>query len=185
MFPNYLVVEVQKNGTYGNIRSSKNVIFDASINFRDTTAFPSDEEFHPTSPSVALSDHSPQLPPQYLPQQKTAIPASVLPPEQAPDVIPPVRRVRQPPIFKENIDPDAVYWYLLFVETHEYPLQMVETTHFNLSVKIKDPNVHKNFWDAMRQPDWEDAINKERGKFELNNCLEEVPYTGQHLVDIQ
>lgn len=32
MFPNYLVVEVYKNGTYGNIRSSKDVIFDASIN---------------------------------------------------------------------------------------------------------------------------------------------------------
>ena len=26
------------------------------------------------------------------------------------------------------------------------------------------------------------AINKERGKFELNNCLKEVPYTAQHLV---
>ena len=182
MFPNYLVVEVCKNGSYGDIRSSKDVIFDASINFRDTTAFPSDKEFHPTSPVVPVSDPSPVLPMTPPPHQNSALPVPVLPPEQVPDVIPSVRRVRQPPIFKDNIDPDAVYWYSMFVDTHEYPLQMVETTHFNLSVKIKDPNVPKNFWDAMRQPDWEAAINKERGKFELNNCLEEVPYTGQHLV---
>ena len=68
----------------------------------------------------------------------------------------------------------------MFLDTHEYPLQMVETIHLNMSIKIKDPNVPKNFWDAMLSPDWEAAINKERGKFELNNCLE--LYTGQYLV---
>ena len=91
------------------------VIFEAvrtlSLMHQLTTAFPSDEEFHPTLPSVPVSDTSLVPPPPSLPQQDSALPVSVLPSEQAPDIIPPVRRVRQPPIFKENIDPDAVYWY--------------------------------------------------------------------------
>ena len=70
----------------------------------------------------------------------------------------------------------------MLVDTHEYPLKMVELTHYNFSVKIKDPDAPKNFWEGMRLPDWEIAINQERGKFELNNCLKEVSYTGQHLV---
>jgi hypothetical protein len=75
-----------------------------------------------------------------------------------------------------------VYWYSTFVDTHEYPLRQVETSHFSLAVKIKDPDVPKSFWEAMKLPEWEAAINKERGKFEVNNCLEEVPYLNQHLV---
>ena len=182
LFPNYLVIEVYKNGTYGEVRSSKDVIFDSSINFRDTTAFPPEEAFpqyippleSPPSPAAtALATSTPPDPAHPVPSSSS---------DSAPDHTPPIRRVRQQPAIKENIDPDAVYWYSTFVDTHEYPLKMVELTHYNLSVKIKDPDVPKNFWDAMRQPDWEAAINKERGKFELNNCLKEVPYTGQHLV---
>ena len=59
---------------------------------------------------------------------------------------------------------------------------MVETNHVTRSIAIKDPDVPKSFWAAIRLPDWATAINKERGKFELNNCLAEVPFTGQHLV---
>ena len=54
----------------------------------------------------------------------------------------------------------------MLVDTHEYPLKMVELTHYTLSVKTKDPDVPETFWEAMRLPDWEAAINKERGKFE-------------------
>ena len=51
--PNYLVMEVHTNGTYGVIRSSKDVIFDSSINFKDNKNIPEEELFHPTdSPTI-------------------------------------------------------------------------------------------------------------------------------------
>ena len=34
----------------------------------------------------------------------------------------------------------------------------------------------------MQYPEWEQAINTERTKFEVNNCFRSVPFTGQHLV---
>ena len=181
MFPNYLVVEVYKNGQYGQVRSSKDVIFDSSINFRSDIPLPPEEAFRPLSPPVLPTTTQPHAPVLHTStdSEHPVPPSSTV---SAPDHPSLIRRVRQPPVFKENEDPDAVYWYSMLVDTHEYPLKMVELTHYNLSVKIKDPDVPKNFWEAMRIPDWEAAINKERGKFEINNCLKEVPYTGQHLV---
>ena len=183
MFPNYLVIEVLPKGKYGMVRSSKDVIFDSSINFAEPT-FPSDEAFLPTTPAPERSVFLPPTPSP--PQRDLAPPALPSSSKGAPDPLQPSdlssKRVTSRPSTMPPDDPDAVYWYSVFVDSHEYPLRQVETSHFSLSVKIKDPNVPKSFWDAMCLPEWEAAINKERSKFELNNCLEEVPYVNQHLV---
>ena len=34
----------------------------------------------------------------------------------------------------------------------------------------------------MKLPEWAATIDKERAKFEVNNCLAEVPFTNLHLV---
>jgi hypothetical protein len=44
-----------------------------------------------------------------------------------------------------------------------------------------DFEVPKTFWQAMKDPEWVAAINKERLKFEVNHCLAELPYVDQHL----
>ena len=58
--------------------------------------------------------------------------------------------------------PDAVYWCNTFVDdtSHEYFYSMVKTTHVTRSINIKDPDVPKPFWAAMRQPEWAAAIKK-------------------------
>ena len=136
IFPNYFVVEVYKNGQYGQVRSSKDVIFDSSINFRSDTPLPPEEAFRPSSPLPVLptptQPHAPVLPTSNDSEHPVP-PSSTV---SSPDHSPLIHRVRQPPVFKENEDPDAVYWYSILVDTHEYPLKMVELTHYNLSVKI-------------------------------------------------
>ena len=66
MFPNYLVVEVYKNGQYGQVRSTKDAIFDSSINFRSDTSLPPEEAFRPSSLFPVLpaptQSHAPVLP---------------------------------------------------------------------------------------------------------------------------
>ena len=84
----------------------------------------------------------------------------------------------------EAFDEDDVarYWFNYVSSNYEYSLSSVETEHFTLSVTVKDPTVPKTFWQAMKDPEWAAAIDKERAKFEVNNCLAEVPFTNQHLV---
>ena len=55
---------------------------------------------------------------------------------------------------------------------------MVESNHFLLTTQIKDPTIPKTFYQAIKDPEWAKAVNTD----ELNNCLAEVPDTGQHLV---
>ena len=190
--PNYLVMEVYTNGTYGVIRSSKDVIFDSSINFKDTKNIPEEELFHPTdSPTIPTTAtvQAPLAAPITAPALEISSPTVLhSSPDTTPD--PPIARVTQinrtllpnKSTKSYNQEEDAIYWYSTFIDTHEYCLSKVETAHVTQSIKIVEPYTPKNFWDAMRLPEWEEAINKERGKFEKNNCLQEVPFTGQHLV---
>jgi hypothetical protein len=172
IFDNFIVLEVHENGTYGKIRHSKDVIFDTSINFLhpDPNTFPEDEAFFPV-----LLDPVPLLPetPEVVEDVIEAPIESAAPPE--PPSLPsttlesyiPIAGAHHTESNKDNdpvlADPDAVYWYNTFVNTHEYAYSMVETTHINHSIAIKDPDVPKTFWAAMRIPEWAAAINKERG----------------------
>ena len=179
LFQNFNVLEVYPNGKYGTVRNSKDVIFDESINFLnpDPNKFPEDNDFHP----VDLEDLDSSSP-------KTLIPPLIPPPEP-----PPVKshvigsnNHKNDATASERFpeEADAVYWFSMLAETdtHEMAYTMAEISHWKLSVAVKEPNVPKSFWEAMRYPEWEAAINKESGKFEVNNCLQEVPYTNQHLV---
>ena len=84
----------------------------------------------------------------------------------------------------QAFDPDEVaqYWFNYLAPNYEYSLSSVETQHFTLTVTAKDPTVPKSFWQAMKDPEWAAAIDKERSKFEVNNCLAVVPFVDQHLV---
>ena len=185
MFPNYLVLEILPKGRYSMVRSSKDVIFDSSVNFTENQSLPSEEDFRPTVPST-LTVSPVSQPPPLVPQKIKALPVLKTASATAPDHSLPLpissKRISVRPNDFQPEEPDAVYWYSVFVDTHEYPLRQIETSHYSLAVKIKDPNVPKTFWEAMKIPEWAAAINKERGKFEINNCLEEVPYINQHLV---
>jgi Reverse transcriptase (RNA-dependent DNA polymerase) len=198
LFDNFIILTVLPDGRYGKIRHSKDVIFDSTIDFKDPdpNKFPSDEDFFPVdltplplvlndSPTDELDEDNAVV------EEPTPQPAVPQPP---PAPAPPVTHASYKQIDASNhIDnnlgsdqipshPDAVYWYSTFFDDHEYTYSMVETSHADLAINIRDPAVPKTFWSALRQPDWAAAINKERTKFELNNCLAEVPYTGQHLV---
>jgi hypothetical protein len=88
------------------------------------------------------------------------------------------------PTALQHFNPDEVaqYWFNYLAPSYEYSICSVETEHFTLTVTAKDETIPKTFWQAIQIPEWALAINKEREKFEVNNCLAEVPYTGQHLV---
>ena len=178
----YYVIEIHSNGTYGKVRSSKDVIFDQSLNFPDTIPDPA-----PPVPSTHSS-----LPVPTIVHTDTPVPAPVVH-----STTPGVQRVDTPPASAPKIreyikpsnsfvnfeEPDLpVYWYHFQTENSEYPLSMVESNHFLLTTQIKDPYIPKTFYQAIKDPDWAIAVNTERAKFELNNCLAEVPDTGQHLV---
>lgn len=201
LYDNFIILPVLDDGKYGKIRHSKDVIFDDSINFvhPDPNTFPEDHDFFPLELEALplLPDIPGDEPPLKLhAPEHTPVPPT---PEPVPDTpvpldLPPATHASYRPVDQSNhidsnlgteptpADPDAVYWYKFFNDTHEYAYAMVETSHATRSIAIKEPDVPKTFWSAIRLPEWAAAINKERGKFELNNCLAEVPYTGQHLV---
>ena len=207
LFDNFIILEVLETGKYGQLRHSKDVIFDTSINFvkPDHTKFPSDEDFFPLEltplpldPYPEPDDAAQDIPPPDILDTPDDVPAAPepAPASPTPEHLPDITHESYTAINDSNhldsnigtdivpVHPDAVYWYNTFVDenSHEYFYSMVETTHVTRSIAIKEPDVPKTFWAAMRQPEWAAAINKERGKFELNNCLAEVPFTGQHLV---
>ena len=213
----YYVIEVYCNGTYGRIRSSKDVIFDQSINFLDpdTTNLPADADFHPPAiprpiPPPARPDRRVRFQPALLndvvippladlPQPLPIRPLAVIPPNS---YVTGVHRIafpdsashaREPPVVRGDLngfnsltdfreEDMAQYWYNYLAPNYEFSLSSVETQHFHLTVTAKDPSVPKTFWEAMKLPEWAAAIDKERAKFEVNNCLAEVPFTNQHLV---
>jgi Reverse transcriptase (RNA-dependent DNA polymerase) len=93
-------------------------------------------------------------------------------------------RSRKDPNALQAFDEDniAQYWFNYLSPNYEYSLSSVETQHFTLTVTAKDDTVPKSFWQAMKDPEWAAAIDKERDKFEVNKCLAEVPFVNQHLV---
>ena len=195
----YYVIEIKEDGTYGKVRSSKDVIFDQSINFKNATPalappiLPSHSTpTHPPvpAPSVIPPHSSPVVPPVAqkttpvnAPKLRTTINSSHRS-NYPPPVITPQRGV--PKKFNKLVDftePDVpTYWYNYQAINPEYFLTMTETSHYQVATQVKDPFVPKSFYQALKDPEWIAAVDKERAKFEINNCLAEVPYTGQHLV---
>ena len=73
------MIEIKEDGTYGKVRSSKDVIFDQSINFKAATPALAP----PILPSHSTPTHTPVLAP------------SVIPPHSSP-VVPPVAQKTTP-----------------------------------------------------------------------------------------
>ena len=247
----YRVMEIYASGTYGKVRTCKDVIFDESIDFLnpDPSSMPSEVDFNvdaiavsttpdterhvafvPTSistpaslppalltaplpPPLSVPGSSHPVPPSALKGSRlaqTAFPTrtslarnaktagSRLP--QIPKVtgvhrisIPNHAHARPEPIVRGDLndfnaltdfqEEDMVqYWYNYLAPNYEFSLSSIETEHCLLTVTAKEPDVPRTFWQAIKDPVWAEAINKERKKFEANCCLAEVPDTGQHLV---
>lgn len=253
LYPNYIVMEILDGGNYGKIKSSKDVIFDNSIDYakKVENEDPYDREF--------------KNPETYIPYaMRMNVPENF----QGPDAIIPVteeiviidkpmrtanlslaeRNVLRnqnknnktiknsafPKSVNENITPNittdnrdsndsgensqdtdiesngkndtsnnqnngydtntneeslynnedlAVYWYNYHIKNDTYPLIMCETQHKMFALNpVYDPNCPRTYEQAMRMPCWEEAINKELTKFEVNSCLTYVEFNGQHLV---
>ena len=83
IFPNYLVIEILGKG-YGIVRSSKDVIFDSSVNFKENQILPSEEDFRPTTtiPSTPYFETTP------LTQRVSTPYGPPSSPEIAPDPLP-------------------------------------------------------------------------------------------------
>ena len=84
------------------------------------------------------------------------------------------------PYTDENDEP--VYWYSFYARNEEYARSMCETQHYSKMATPTDPRVPKCFKQAVRIPAWKEAIDKECGKFDKNDCFTVVPYNGQQLV---
>ena len=179
VFDNFIILEVLENGHYGKIRHSKDVIFDTSINFLrpDPNTFPSDEDFFPPELEPLPLDPYPEPVPDEFAVPDIPVPAVPDTPDPVPAAPEPALNTPSAPLLDithdsyaqlnenhhidSNIDkdsvpvhPDAVYWYSTFFDdtSHEYFYSMVETIRVTRSIAIKDPDVPKTFWAAMRQP---------------------------------
>jgi hypothetical protein len=214
----YKVIEVYANGRFGKVRSSKDVIFDYSINFRSAcpTDLPTDAAFDISRTQAAESaslhigarvrfaenhaihgmyqqNQRPYANPPLSALKKPPDPLQYITEIHRLDRIDPTHHERLPPRQRGDIhhrhlpiavdeDDVAQYWFNSFTTDYEVHLTAVETQHFALSVVLKSPDVPKTFWQAMKQPEWAAAIDKELTKFEVNKCFTEVSYTNQHLV---
>ena len=92
-----------------------------------------------------------------------------------------------PELNTEVIDEDGfvLYWYEFTSSNFEYPLAMVETTHYMFAMPIYDKRIPRSYSEAVKDPPWAAAITTETDKFDKNKCLTLVIYTGQHLVPMQ
>lgn len=204
LIPNYLVIEVLASGTYGKIRTSKDVIFDQSINFTKNIEadIPSDSDFallHQNPPDIAadppdiappvamvpaagyglpIDDHAPYNPPQppvpAVDYAAVDYPAMDSPIEDFPARVSPAPNI---PVL-DPADEPYHYWF-----STEHFMGMAEVKrHPKANVVKRDPRVPKTFTEAIAIPVWAEAIDKELKKFEVNDCFRIVPYTGQHRV---
>jgi hypothetical protein len=193
----YMVIEILDKGKYGQIRCSKDVIFDNSLNFSAEVAqdFPTDSDFaalhiDDTVPDLLEQEHALEPPvidvDKFVPQPDP--PAPYLPPYVPIPRHPYVAIHGQPqpaplldPVPDIPEEPDAVYWYS--ARSHEVPLVEAETCYqISMATKLSDPKVPRSFADAMLDKDWAAAIDKELAKFEINECFRIVENTGQHKV---
>ena len=58
------------------------------------------------------------------------------------------------------------YWYNYLAPNYEFSLSAIETEH---CITAKDPSVSRDFWSAVKDPDWAAAIAKEQTKLEANS----------------
>ena len=167
-FKNYYVVQDYGKGVYGKVRSSKDVIFDDIEHYLENTTndYPLDSDFVSTT-SEPPSDYVASPPPEPPPR------------DTEPTPVPPAPNESPPAFLHPGPDTDAVYWYQF---RNEFQLAEQLPSVFMKAVKVIDARVPKTFREAIKDPIWAAAIDKELTKFEVNHCLHVVPYEGQHKV---
>jgi hypothetical protein len=182
--PVYKVLQVYPTGVYGTIRISKDVIFDSSIDLRDTddSNIPDDLLFLPTTPGEPTTVAAPST--QLVAPPHTVPPPIIVTSTVQPDETDPVPDEEDINNINDHYDEDGIlqYWYRFTVNNHEFPLSMVETTHNMFIMPVKDSRVPRTYRQAMNDPVWAQAVETEKTKFRDNEVLLSVPFTGQHLV---
>jgi hypothetical protein len=180
----YNVLQVYPTGVYGTIRISKDVIFDSSIDLRDTddSNIPDDLLFLPTTPGEPTTVAAPST--QLVAPPHTVPPPIIVTSTVQPDETDPVPDEEDINNINDHYDEDGIlqYWYRFTVNNHEFPLSMVETTHNMFIMPVKDSRVPRTYRQAMNDPVWAQAVETEKTKFRDNEVLLSVPFTGQHLV---
>jgi hypothetical protein len=182
MEPIYKVIAVGRNGTYERIRISKDVIFDTTIDFTsdDEALLPTDMDFATANPEGhPATDTQPQR------QPKPEVPTELLSPPLSHEQDAEPEQETEFDKLEEHYDTDGnqLYWYNYTCKNHEYPLAMVETSHYLLAMPvIRDKRIPRSYIHAWELPLWRAAIIKEKEKFNKNICFKTVPFVGQHLV---
>ena len=203
LFPHYYVIPF-KNGQYGKMRESKDVIFDPTIDFKVYTEDeePYDREFVHTDHYVpflhrqaAPVELQGQLAQPYVEVSEDTFEPDF--PERSQIFAPPAERNEPIPFEDTNDDninivnmpytdenDEPVYWYSFYVRNENYARTMCETQHFSKLSTPTDPRIPKCFRQAVRIPEWKNAIDKECEKFDKNDCFTVVPFNGQQLVSM-
>jgi hypothetical protein len=180
----YKVIPVNPNGSYGRVRISKDVIFDRNINFRLPVAatHPTDADFDRVSTDESLTPSTP-TPGILLPGTPDHTDPQTPPAPPEPD---PISSEAPPAYNTEKYDDEGYiqYWHQFAVDSPAYMIALLETHHHMLTMPSFDHRVPRSFMKAMRDPLWRAAIIIELGKFEKNDCLRLVEFTGQHLVPL-
>ena len=194
-FRTYYVVEDKGHGVYGKVRCTKDVTFDDSAEYVywSEEDSPADNEYENVNEPVippgddipevqapaAQEPHLPFPPRAHIDleiEDPPQLPVYVEPPQEAP----PDPDLPPPAVQDADIEDIAVYWYQFRVD---YRVGSTLASCFKMKATVeRDLRVPKCHKDAMRDPTWADAIDKELSKFEVNHCLHVVPYTGQHKV---
>jgi hypothetical protein len=176
--PVYKYVEIYDNGTYGQVRVSKDVIFDINIDFRlpiKDTCIPESILSPPGTPSVPTSSTPLALP-------VTEVPHEPPPPPQPPEPDP----LPDPEIYPDTLHLDdmgnPLYWYALSDLNSTQVITLIQVSHHVLVLPSFDKRVPRTYLKAMQDPLWRAAIKKETDKFSLNECFKLVLFIGQHLV---
>ena len=159
MVPVYKVIQVYPNGSYGNVRISKNVLFDINIGFKaiEETNIPNDSDFNIAEEPIISENNSEQN-------------VNITPPENNDDT------------FVERFDDDGYvqYWHQIthedksFLDNHKVIIESVFTIlhHQLLSLtKISDDRIPKTFYEAWHNPPWQNAIMKEINKLITKNLI--------------
>ena len=196
LVPTYVVVIVLDNGTYGNVRISKDIIFDESCVFdKDNDNSPLDVDF------AAIPDIIENL-------------MQPIPPEPIKEAaVPPVVQLHDPVAYQElgigehqvveqpvhefplividNAEYQPVmdeygmlqYWNTITHEASDTPVLHIGQLHYGVMTEMNymalSPGIPTKFADAYAQLKWQQPIIKELGNFIDNNCFQWVLDVGQ------
>ena len=195
LVPTFIVVIINDTGTYGNVRISKDVIFDESCVFdKDCDNSPTDAQFaaipeiitnliKPVEEYKVVHPEIEHVPPVIELYDKYSYQARNLADVEDPDILPLI--VVDNEQFGQTIDEYGVpvYWNSFNDENEDAPIFNITSINYYIMSALYVMNIPagmpRKFSEAFAQERWQQPINKELNNFIDNNCFTWVPDTGQ------